>query len=422
MGVVKRKFTLGSADFVRLWTSGTVSFFGTAVSTVALPLVALGTLGASTFEASVISAAGLLAWLLLGLSAGVWIERVVRRPLLIACDVVRAVALATIPLAYALHVLTIAQLVLVALVIGVGSVFFDVAIQTYLPSIVSREELLGGNSKLQTSENAAKTGGPAAGGALVSAIGAPLTVLVDVASYVFSAICLATVRQREQPPEPQPHRPVVTRIREGIHAVLGDPVLRPLTLVAASLNFLGAGFDTLLVPFLLRGLDLSPALIGLLIALGGVGGVLGAAAGATIARRFGDARVMMVAALAGPLLSLLVPTAFGGIGLLLFGIGLIGREACISVYSLLARSYRQLTTPPGLLARVTASIKFLSWGVLPIGALAGGLLGQLLGNRAGMWVICLALLATPLPLVLSGLLRRRELDQPSATAAEPTTE
>jgi MFS family permease len=368
MGVVKRKFTLGSADFVRLWTSGTVSFFGTAVSTVALPLVALGTLGASTFEASVISAAGLLAWLLLGLSAGVWIERVVRRPLLITCDVVRAVALATIPLAYALHVLTIAQLV------------------------------------------------------LVSAIGAPLTVLVDVASYVFSAICLATVRQREQPPEPQPHRPVVTRIREGIHAVLGDPVLRPLTLVAASLNFLGAGFDTLLVPFLLRGLDLSPALIGLLIALGGVGGVLGAAAGATIARRFGDARVMMVAALAGPLLSLLVPTAFGGIGLLLFGIGLIGREACISVYSLLARSYRQLTTPPGLLARVTASIKFLSWGVLPIGALAGGLLGQLLGNRAGMWVICLALLATPLPLVLSGLLRRRELDQPSATAAEPTTE
>jgi MFS family permease len=339
---------------------------------------------------------------------------------LITCDVIRAVALVTIPVAYAFHVLTIVQLVLVALVVGVGSVFFDVAIQTYLPSIVSRDGLLAGNSKLQTSEMAAKTGGPAVGGAMVSAIGAPLTILVDVASYVFSAIFLATVRRREQPPEPQPHRPVASRIREGMHTVLSDPVLRPLTIVAASLNFLGAGFDTLLVPFLLRGLNLSPAMIGVLVALGGLGGVLGAAAGAAIARRFGDARAMVVAALVGPLLSLLVPTAFGGVGLLLFAVGLIGREVCISMYSLLARSYRQLTTPAGLLARVTASIKFLSWGVLPIGALVGGLLGQLLGNRAGMWVICLALLLTPLPLVLSGLLRRRHLDDPAL--AGPNTE
>jgi MFS family permease len=420
MMVMKRGYRFGSADFVRLWASGTVSFFGTAVSTVALPLVALSTLGATTFEAGLISAAGLLSWLLLGLSAGVWIERVVRRPLLITCDVIRAVALATIPLAYAFHVLTITQLVLVALVVGIGSVFFDVAIQTYLPSIVGRDELLAGNSRLQTSENAAKTGGPAVGGVLVSAIGAPLAILVDVASYVFSAIGLATVRQREEPPEPQPHRPVAARIWEGLRAVLGDPVLRPLTMVAASLNFLGAGFDTLLVPYLLRGLNLTPALIGVLVALGGVGGVLGAAAGASIARRFGDARAMVVTALVGPLLSLLVPTAFGGFGLLLFAVGLIGREVCISVYSLLARSYRQLTTPAGLLARVTASIKFLSWGVLPIGALVGGLLGQVLGNRAGMWVICLALLLTPLPLVLSGLLRRRDLDDPAP--AEPITE
>ncbi|MGW7534883.1 MFS transporter [Amycolatopsis sp. NPDC054798] len=410
---MRQGFRFGSADFVRLWASGTVSFFGTAVSTVALPLVALSVLGATTFEAGVISAAGLVAWLLLGLVAGARIERVRRRPLLIGCDVARAVALATIPAAYVLGVLTIAQLVLVALVVGVGSVFFDIAVQTYLPSVVSRDELVAGNSKLQVSENAAKTGGPAVGGALVSAIGAPVTILVDVASYVFSALCLVAVRKREEPPEQAPPRPVAARVREGLHAVLGDPVLRPLTMVAASLNFLGAGFDTLLVPYLLRGLDLTPTLIGVLVALGGVGGVLGAALGPAIARRFGDARAMVVTALVGPLLSLLVPMAFGGAGLVLFAVGLIGREVCIAVYSLLARSYRQLTTPAGLLARVTASIKFLSWGVLPLGALAGGLLGQVLGNRAGMWAICLALLLTPLPLVLSGLLRKRDLGEPA---------
>ncbi|MFD2474339.1 MFS transporter [Amycolatopsis silviterrae] len=410
---MRQGFRFGSADFVRLWASGTVSFFGTAVSTVALPLVALSVLGASTFEAGVISAAGLVAWLLLGLVAGARIERVRRRPLLIGCDVVRAVALVTIPVAYVLGILSIAQLVVVALVVGVGSVFFDIAVQTYLPSVVSRDELVAGNSRLQVSENAAKTGGPAVGGALVSAIGAPVTILVDVVSYVFSALCLVLVRKREEPPEQTPPRPVGARVREGLHAVLGDPVLRPLTMVAASLNFLGAGFDTLLVPYLLRGLELTPALIGVLVALGGVGGVLGSALGPAIARRFGDARAMVVTALVGPLLSLLVPAAFGGAGLVLFAVGLIGREVCIAVYSLLARSYRQLTTPAGLLARVTASIKFLSWGVLPLGALAGGLLGQVLGNRAGMWAICLALLLTPLPLVLSGLLRKRDLGEPA---------
>lgn len=414
---VTRQFGFGGGDFVKLFTSAAVSFLGTAVSTLALPLVALVTLGASTSEVGVISAAGLLAWLLLGLSAGAWIEGVVRRPLMITCDLVRAVALASIPVAYLLGALTVVQLVLVALVIGVGSVFFDIAAQTYLPSIVGRNELLSGNARLQTAENAAKTGGPALGGVLVTAIGAPLTVVLDVASYLISAVSLATVRARETRPERATEQRVTARIGEGLRAVLHDPVLRPLTVVAASLNFLGAGFDTLLVPFLLRDLRLSPALIGVLIAAGGVGGVFGAASGAAIARRVGTVRALVATSVVGPLLSLLVPATVAGFGLLMFVVGLVGREICINVYSLLARSYRQLTTQPGLLARVTASIKFLSWGVLPIGALVGGLLGQFLGNRAGLWVICVALLVTPAPLVFTGLLRRREFDDDTAATA-----
>lgn len=403
---------LGSPDFTRLWVGNTVSVLGTAVTSVALPLVALSVLNASTFEVGVINAAQLVSWLLLGLSAGVWIDRTIRRPLMITCDLVRAAALVSIPLAWIMGVLSIAQLVLVALVIGVLTVFFDIAAQTYLPSIVPRDELLAANTRLQTSEAAARTGGPALGGALVSLIGASLALTVDVVSYLFSAICLWRVRQREArlPAGPGKQR-MLPQIREGLSFVLGDRVLRPLTLVAASLNFLSTATDTLAVPFLLRTIGLRPSTIGLLIAAGGVGAVAGAIVGGPFAARVGTGRALLIAALAIPPLALLVPFSFGGAGLALFVAGLIGRDVFTAMFSLLARSYRQYSAPTNMLTRVTASIKFLSWGVLPFGALAGGALGEALGNRGGLIVIGVALLLTPLPIVCSPLRHRRDLEE-----------
>lgn len=417
----RRRERFGGHDFVLLWASNTVSCFGTALTTVALPIVALVTLNASTFDVGLISAAGLLCWLVLGLSAGVWVNRIARRPLMIGCDITRAIALASVPAAALLDVLSLIQIIAVALVVGVSSVFFDIASQTYLPAIVDAEHLLSGNSRLQAGQTAAQTGGPATGGALVQLIGAPLTLLVDVFSYVFSALCLKAVRKREEALAEVRGERMIPQIREGLRYVFDDPVIRPLMLVAAGLNLLGAAFDTLLVPFLLRTVGVVPGLIGVLLALGGLGGVLGAAYGGFFATRVGTARTLLLAACIGPPIAMLVPLSTAGIGLLLFSVGLVGREVCIAVISLLARSYRQMTAPRDLLSRVTASIKFISWGVLPVGALLGGSLGQLLGNRGALWIICGLLLLTPLPLLFSAVRVRSDLiDAATGQGTQPS--
>lgn len=392
----------GTPDFARLWLGGTVSYFGTAVTTIALPLVALLTLHATTFEVGILSAAGYISWLLFGLHAGVWVERHVRRPLLIACDLARAAALVSVPLLAAFRMLTLVQLIVVALVVGIGTVFFDIASQTYLPSIIEREMLLAGNSKLQASSAAAQTAGPAIGGGIVQLVGAPAALLVNVASYLVSARCLLAIKHRETPPAQAESRPVLRQIWDGVTFTLRDPVMRALFVVAASVNFLSAAFDTtLLIPFLVRTLHVPPGLVGVLLALGGVGGVLGAAFGARLAAKLGFARALLAATLAVPIFSPLVPAAAPGAGLLLVAVGLLGRDASVATLSLLIRTYRQVSAPSELLARVTATYRFVAWGVLPIGAFAGGLLGQGLGNRAALWTICGALVAAPLPIVFA---------------------
>ncbi|GAB2856417.1 MFS transporter [Actinoallomurus bryophytorum] len=409
----------GGRDFVRLWAATTASSFGTTLTTVALPLVALVTLHASTFAVGLISAAELLSWLVLGLSAGVWVDRLARRPLMVACDLLRAVALVSVPVAVATGMVSVPQLVLVALVLGVASVFFDIAGQTYLPLVVEADGLLAGNSRLQAGQSAAQTGGPAVGGALAQLIGAPLTLLVDVASYLFSALFLSTLRTREEPSEVTDRARMLPQIREGLRHVLADPVIRPLMLVAAGLNMVGTAYETLLVPFLLRTVEVRPALIGVLLAVGGVGGVLGGVLGPRVAARLGGARTMVLTACVCPLISMLAPLSTAGAGLVLLGAGLVGREVCITVFSLLARSYRQATVSRVLLARVTASIRFISWGVLPIGALLGGSLGELAGNRAALWAVCGLLLLTPLPLLFSDLRGRRDLPEAPVRESQP---
>ncbi len=394
---------LGSPDFARFWLAGTVSYFGTAVTTVALPLVALLTLRATTFEVGIVYAAGYISWLLFGLYAGVWVERHTRRPLLITCDLARAAALVSVPLLAVLRLLTLAELIAVALVVGAATVFFDIASQTYLPSIVERDELLSGNSKLQASSATAQTTGPAMGGVIVQLVSAPAALLVDVASYLVSARCLFAITRRETPPVQSGSRPVLRQILDGLTFTLRDPVMRALLMVAAGVNILSAAFDTILIPFLVRTLRVQPGLVGVLLALGGVGGVLGATVGARFAAKLGFAKALLAAALAGSLFSPLVPAAVPGAGLLLLGVALLAREASVATLSLLIRTYRQVFSPPELLARVTATYRFLAWGVLPIGAFGGGLLGQWLGNRVALWAVCGALIATPLPIVFAWL-------------------
>jgi MFS family permease len=402
---------LASRGFALLWVSSTVSALGTAVTSVALPLVAVITLHVNTFQVGLLTAAGTVAWILFGLVSGVWADRLPSRPLLVTCDIVRAVVLLSVPIAAAAHLLTLSQLIAVAFIVGVGTVFFDVTVQSYIPQVVHGEELLAANSRLQGGAETARVGGPALGGVLVQLFGAPATLLTNVASFVVSAVCLLGTGRAADTEEPAPPQGgQLAQIKEGLVFVWSSPVLRPLALTAASFNFCESGIMAIQVVFLVRGLHVRPSLVGALVAGDGLGSVIGALTAGRVAGWLGSGGAVTVSVIAGPLLSFLIPLTVQGPGLLLFAVGTAGLAVFTVIFSIMARVYRQTVVPRGLLGRVTAVNRFISWGVLPIGALAAGALGSAIGNRGALWVISVVLMiATPLPVYFSPVWRSRDI-------------
>jgi MFS family permease len=406
-------------DFGLLWSGQTLSAGGTAVSTVALPIVATSVLHASTFEIALVAAAGSAAWLVLGLPSGVWVDRMPRRRLMLAMEALRGCAVLSIPLAWATGVLSLAQLVTVALIVGAGGVFFDVALQTYLPTVVPPQALLRANSRLQGSESVAQVGGPALGGILVQWVGAPFALVADAASYAVSAACLVVMRRDEETPPPAPSAGLRSEMKAGLSFIRRHPVLRPLTISATMLNFSGAGLQALAVVFLVRTVQVPPGTVGVVLAGLGLGGVLGAAVASRLCDRLGTVRTLFLTVIAGPLLTLLIPLTTRGAGLLAFAVGITSIFACMVVFSIVARSYRQRVVPSALLGKVTATVRFVSWGALPVGALAAGALGELLGNRGALWVVSASFLPSSAPLLMSPLRHTTELPAPEQVAAAP---
>jgi hypothetical protein len=264
------------ADFMRLWTAESVSRLGSQVSLLALPLAAITVLHASTFEVGLLSTAEFAPFVLVGLPAGVWVDRLRRRPVLIAGDLGRALALGSIPLAYALDVLSIGQLYAVGFVTGVLTVFFDVAYQSYLPSLVQREQLVEGNAKLEISSSGASIAGPGLGGGLIQLVGPALAVLADAASFLASALFVFLIRRPEPVPERR-DRPAGRRgamrheIVEGLRYVLGHRLLRWIAATTASANLFSSMITAIAVLYFVRQLHLSPGLIGLVLTTGNLG-------------------------------------------------------------------------------------------------------------------------------------------------------
>jgi MFS family permease len=411
---VTRPAELGP-DFNRLWAGQLVSAVGTAVTTVALPLVAVVTLHASTFAVGVLTAAQFAGWLFIGLPSGVWVDRSSRRRVLIVADLARAAVLVSVPIAAALGRLTMLQLVLVALVMSAASVFFDVAAQTFVPVILGPADLVAGNSRLQGSESAAQAAGPALGGGLVQLMGAPFALLVDAVSYLFSAISVGRVRAREPAVDPGPQAPMLPQIRDGLTYVLRHRVLGRITAGTALLNMLVTAQEALVIVFLIRTIEIGPGLVGLLLAAEGIGGLLGALVSSRLNDRYGGARVLLGAAAVGPVAAVLIPMTTPGPGLLLFAAGIAVLAGATVVFSVLVRSYRQIVCPPQLLGRTTATVRFLTWALVPVGALLGGALGQWLGNRTALWVIGAGLLVVPVLVAATPLRGMRDLsDQTDA--------
>ncbi|MAG36135.1 MAG: MFS transporter, partial [Dehalococcoidia bacterium] len=336
--------------------------------------------------------------------AGAWVDRLRRRPVLIATDLGRALLLGSIPLAALLGFLRIEHLYLVALLASVLTVFFDVAAGSYLPAIVSRGQLVEGNSKLAASESLAQIAGPGVGGVLVQLITAPLTILVDAISFLVSALSLRLIRAAEPAPTPaDPEQRIWHEIGDGLRLLMREPVLRAFAGCSGTLNGFGGVFDALFKVYAIRHLAISPALLGTIFSLGSVAWFLGAVLVNRVTLRLGQGQTMLLGALLIGIANLLVPLA----GVLLGAVLplLVCRSLLLGIanplYNVTSISMRQALTPPRLLGRVNASMEFIGVGTLPLGALVGGALAEMLGVWNALMIGALGGLVAVFWLVLS---------------------
>ncbi|WP_277669722.1 MFS transporter [Saccharomonospora viridis] len=405
-------------DFRLLWAGQTASQFGTFVGVTVLPVLAVTTLAATPLEMGLLTAAENAAFLLLGLPAGVWVDRMRRRPLMVRADLIRGLLLLTIPLAWWAGALTLVHLVTVATLVGACTVFFDIAYQSYLPSLVGRGKLVDGNAKLQVSQSVANVGGPGLAGTLTHLLGAANALATVGGSYLASAWFLRRIRTEEPPPTPHAGQPGLrAQVAEGLRFVFTTPSLRAITLCTASANFAGGMFTAVEVLFLTRELHLSPAGVGWLLACHGVGGVLGAVTAGRLLERVGLVRAIWLVPLVTWPAQLLVPLSEPDWRIALAAVAFVIVSYGIIVYNVAQVSYRQTLCPDHLLGRMNASVRFLVWGVLPIGSLLGGVAGQWLGVSATVWLCSAGNVLALLWVLLSPLRRTPDPVPPSTRPA-----
>jgi MFS family permease len=411
-------------DFLKLWSAETISQFGTQVSTLAIPLVAILVLDVSAFEVALLGTIEFLPFILFTLPAGVWVDRLPRRPILIAGDFGRAALLATIPVAYVADVLTMWQLYVVGFLFGICTVFFDVAYQSYLPALVERDQIIDGNSKLEISRSAAQIGGPGVGGGLVEVFTAPYAILVDAVSFVSSGAFLLRIK-KEEPPVAAPADGTKPRLwpelKEGLRFVLGNPNLRAQAGCTATSNFFSNVAYAIILVYLVRELGLSAGLIGIAFSLGSAGSLVAAFSAMRLSNRFGIGPTTIAAGgLWGPsvLLIALAPEGDGAIPFLVAAI-LVGGFAIV-VYNIIQVSYRQAICPPRLQGRMNSVMRFIVWGTIPIGSLVGGALGSWVGLRETIVVGGVGGSLAILFIVLSPQRHLREMPEPlEDTEPEP---
>jgi MFS family permease len=413
------------ADFMKLWTAETISQVGSQVTLLALPLVAITVLDASAFEVGLLSTVEFAPFVLVGLPAGVWVDRLRRRPVLVAGDLGRAAVLLSIPVAYQLGVLTIGQLYVVGFVTGVLTVFFDVAYQSYLPALVASDQLIDGNAKLEISRSGAQIAGPGLAGGLIDLLTAPLAVLVDALSFALSAVFIGLIRRREPAPErgPAERRSGAMRreMAEGLRYVLGHRLLRPVAACTATANLFSAVVYAVVILYMVRELGLRPAAIGLVFAAGNVGFLAGAVASGRLASRIGVGRAIVLGEGIGGLGLLAVPLAPPSSAVPLLVTGLAVSTFGATVYNVNQVSLRQAITPARLHGRMNATMRFMVWGTLPLGSLLGGALGTVIGLRPTLWVGAVGGLLAVLPVALSPVrsLRRIADAMPEQASAAP---
>jgi len=407
-------------DFLKLWTGQSISELGSQVSQLAIPWLAAVELHASPLAFSLLGVLGFLPFILFALPAGVWVDRLRRRQILIVGDSARAALLALIPILWAAGVLQIWHLLVLEFVIGIFTVFFDVAYQSYLPALIEREHLIDGNSKLQLTVSIAQIGGPTLSGTLIAAITAPYAIVVDAVSFAISSVFMIGMKHRENLPrqdaaEPRPH--MWPQVKEGLAWVVGNKNLRAIAGCTGTSNFCSGLMFSIVILYMVRVLHLSSIQAGAVFAVGSAGSIAGALLANRLGKKFGVGSAIVFMAVIfsfGGLAYPLAPTSFP-LPLLMAGQLLFGFSAV--AYNILQVSYRQAITPERLQGRMNAAMRWIVWGTIPLGTLAGGAIAQATSLHTAIWVG--AILATPtfLWVLLSPLRSIKEMPEP---VVEPT--
>jgi len=420
-------------QFLRLWAAETISHFGSSITGIALPFVAIKLLDAGPLEVAILNLADFLPFLLIGLLAGALVDRLPRRAVLIGGDLGRAALILTIPLAYLAGLLTLTQLIVVGFSVGVLTVFFDVAYQAYLPSLIGRKDLVEGNSKLEFSRSAAGLLGPGLGGLLVDVLRAPVAMLVDAASFLISALFLASIKDRPEPDtadrdvisqshpadgasQPPGRGAMRHEIAEGLRFVFGHPVLRTIGAATATSNLFSSIGGAAFMLFAINELKMSPALIGAAFSLGSVGGLVASLVAGPLSRRFGVGRVIVATVALGGPFEFAVGLGSAGadaLNLLLIAAAGFAMGGSGTIYNINQVSLRQAITPETMSGRMNATMRWFVWGTMPIGSIIGGIIGETLGVRAAILIGGAGATLAFVPLLLGPVWRIKEM---------PTTE
>ena len=369
-------------DFLRLWVSETVGAFGRQVTGLALPTVAILLLGAGPFEMGILGSLQMLAFPILGLAVGVWVDRWRRRPIMVIANLGRMIALGSIPLAFMFGILGLYQLYLVAAVVGVFTVFFDVAYQSYLPALIDRADLVEGNAKLETSQSAAQVGGPALAGFLIQMVGGARAIAADAAAFLVSALFLWSIKKEEPSPSSSSSDTdpsFLLELKEGAQVVFKNPTLTRIAGCTATSNFGASMSFTVFLIFVYDQLLLSAEVIGIVFGLASIALLIGAILASRVAKAIGLGRALALSTLLFGISTLGLPFAlFGSPILVLVVFHMIGNFG-LPIYNINQVSLRQAITPDRLQGRMNATMRTIVWGTIPVGSFIGGTLGAQIG-------------------------------------------
>ena len=400
------------ADFMRLWAAQTVSSFGARIAREGLALASVLTIDAKPFQLGILAALVMGPSMLVGFFAGGFVDRSRKRAIMIFADLLRAVILLSVPLAAWFRLLTMEQLYIVGALIGAANILFDISDHAYLPHLIGRAELLEGNTKLSTTESLAEVGGPALAGILVQTLTAPFAIAVNAATYIVSALFLGTIATTEYAKEPPKVRPTLfSDLGKGYSAMAQDQVLRPLLAMNVVSPVFGGVFSALYVIFAIKTLALSPALMGLTVAVGGIGSLAGTAISPLFVARFGVGKAIAIGFLVSAVSAIFVPLAAGPLWLKLASLmtaQFVGDSMAVAAM-IPAASLRQSIVPRELLGRSAAFISVGSGASAVVGALAGGTLGSLFGPRSALFLAVCGLVIMPLWACATPLWRAKEI-------------